>query len=185
MLKNTHIKTIITFSILGIIIITAMGVYQIHNLSEISNLETFNVDKKITEIIRVTVIANIIYAVFCLIMGIVMSRIINKPITKLLEDADKVISNNKKDKKNKNNDEIIDTFNMMTNELRENLSEMSRQKKQIETIILHMTDGIIAFDMEGKVIEMSRSGLTVEEIAEELGMDEITVSEILEEAGEL
>ena len=39
--------------------------------------------------------------------------------------------------------------------------------------------------MEGKVIEMSRSGLTVEEIAEELGMDEITVSEILEEAGEL
>ena len=152
MLKNTHIKTIITFSILGIIIITAMGVYQIHNLSEISNLETFNVDKKITEIIRVTVIANIIYAVFCLIMGIVMSRIINKPITKLLEDADKVISNNKKDKKNKNNDEIIDTFNMMTNELRENLNEMSRQKKQIETIILHMTDGIIAFNMEGKVI---------------------------------
>ena len=39
--------------------------------------------------------------------------------------------------------------------------------------------------MEQKVIEMSRSGLTVEEIAEELGMDETDVCEILEEAGEL
>ena len=39
--------------------------------------------------------------------------------------------------------------------------------------------------MEDEIIEMSRSGLAVEEIAEELGMDEITVLEILEEAGEL
>ncbi len=39
--------------------------------------------------------------------------------------------------------------------------------------------------MEEKIIEMSRGGLTVEEIAEELDMEETTVSEILEEAGEL
>lgn len=151
MLKNTHIKTIITFSIIGIIIITVLGLYQIHNLSEISKVEMIYVEPKVNEIIKVTVIVDIIYALFCLTVGIIISRVINKPITKLLQDADKVISNNKKDKKKKN-DEIIDTFNMMTNELRENLSEMSRQKKQIETIILHMTDGIIAFDMEGKVI---------------------------------
>ena len=37
-------------------------------------------------------------------------------------------------------------------ELKENLNEMTRQKKQIETMILHMTDGIIAFNMEGKII---------------------------------
>lgn len=39
--------------------------------------------------------------------------------------------------------------------------------------------------MEQKIIEMSQAGLTVEEIAEELGMREQDVSEILEEAGEL
>lgn len=39
--------------------------------------------------------------------------------------------------------------------------------------------------MEQKIIEMSRSGLCVEEIAEELGMDEMDVLEILIDAGEL
>lgn len=39
--------------------------------------------------------------------------------------------------------------------------------------------------MKEKVIEMSRNGLAIEEIAEELGIAETTVSEILEEAGEL
>ena len=40
----------------------------------------------------------------------------------------------------------------MNNELKENLNEATRQKKQMETILLHMTDGIIAFNMQGEVI---------------------------------
>ena len=154
MLKNTHIKTIITFAIIGIVIITGMGIFQIQVLKQISgNSAVQNViQERTNQMIILTAVIDFIYEVFCLIMGLVVSRMINKPITKLLEDADKVISKNKKGKRNKNNDEIIDTFNMMTNELRENLNEMYRQKKQIETIILHMTDGIIAFNMDGNVI---------------------------------
>ena len=154
MLKNTHIKTIIIFTIIGIITITGIGIFQIQTLTKISeNGIGFNfMQEKINQTIILIAVIDFIYAFFCFFMGIAVSRIINKPITKLLEDADKVISNNKKRKKNKNNDEIIDTFNMMTNELRKNLNEVYRQKKQIETIILHMTDGIIAFDMDGNVI---------------------------------
>ena len=40
----------------------------------------------------------------------------------------------------------------MTKELKQNLNEVAKQKKQIETILLHMTDGIVAFDMEGNII---------------------------------
>lgn len=39
--------------------------------------------------------------------------------------------------------------------------------------------------MKEDIIEMSRSGMAIEEIAEELDLEETTVSEILEEAGEL
>jgi len=39
----------------------------------------------------------------------------------------------------------------MTKELKENLNEVSRRKNQIETILLHMTDGIIAFNMQGRI----------------------------------
>lgn len=37
-------------------------------------------------------------------------------------------------------------------ELKDKLNEVSSRKNQIETILLHMTDGIIAFNMEGEVI---------------------------------
>ena len=40
----------------------------------------------------------------------------------------------------------------MTTELKDKLSEVSKQKNQIETILLHMTDGLIAFDMDGEII---------------------------------
>ncbi len=48
--------------------------------------------------------------------------------------------------------DIATAFNMVTTELKQNLSEVNKQKQQIETILLHMTDGIIAFDMKGKII---------------------------------
>ena len=40
----------------------------------------------------------------------------------------------------------------MTTELKDKLSEVSTQKNQIETILLHMTDGIIAFNRQGEII---------------------------------
>lgn len=157
MFKNTHIKTIISFLIIGIIIITALGIFQIYNLEQLNNLGNTEqlieiISQKRQEISKIIIILDVAYGVICLLIAIITARLVNRPITKLLKDADKVISSDKKEKKNKNVDEIVDTFSIMTDELRENLNEMSRQKKQIETIILHMTDGIIAFDMEGQLI---------------------------------
>ena len=37
-------------------------------------------------------------------------------------------------------------------ELKDKLNEVSSRKNQIETILLHMTDGIIAFNMKGDII---------------------------------
>ena len=37
-------------------------------------------------------------------------------------------------------------------ELRDKLNEVSSRKNQIETILIHMTDGIIAFNMQGEII---------------------------------
>ena len=80
------------------------------------------------------------------------------PISRLISNAKKIASGEelenkdlqKKDRQNEV-DELVNSFYMMTKELKENLSEVSKRKNQIETIFLHMTDGIIAFDMEGKI----------------------------------
>ncbi len=44
------------------------------------------------------------------------------------------------------------TIDNMTVELKAKLSDVSTQKNQIETILLHMTDGIVAFNREGEII---------------------------------
>ena len=133
MLKNTHIKTIMTFLIIGITIITTMCLYQIEILKQL-NIECTEeiLNQKITETIKITVVLDCAYSLLCLIIAFVTSKLVDKPITKLLKDANKVISTNKKEKKNKNTDEIVDTFNIMTDELKENLNEMTRQKSKLK-----------------------------------------------------
>ena len=159
MFKKAHIKTILTFFIIGILIITGLGIINIVNLNDIkmqiSNIDAaVEIEKRINSLIRLTLILDSMYSVICIVMAIVFSKILNKPIIKMISDAEKIVSNeNKVDKqKNIDDDEVVNAFNMVTVELKENLNEMTRQKKQIETIILHMTDGIIAFNMQGEMI---------------------------------
>ena len=58
-------------------------------------------------------------------------------------------------------DELVNAFNLMTRELNQKLTEVNRQKKQIETILLHMTDGVIAFDMNGEIIHINPAAKTL------------------------
>ncbi len=154
MLKNTHTKTILVFIILGIVTLTAFGIFNIIELIELKeNLTDYNnillLEGKIAQIKKITIIINIGYATISLIITLIYSKIASKPIIKMIANAKKVVSTQGK---NENSDELVDTFNAMTEELQGSLNEMSRQKKQIETIISHMNDGIIAFNMEGKAI---------------------------------
>lgn len=154
MLKNTHTKTILVFIILGIVTLTAFGIFNIIELIELKeNITDYNtilcLEEKIAQTKKITIIINIGYAAISLIITLIYSKIASKPIIRMIANAKKVVSTQGK---NENSDELVDTFNAMTEELQGSLNEMSRQKKQIETIISHMNDGIIAFNMEGKVI---------------------------------
>ena len=74
----------------------------------------------------------------------------------MYKNGDKKTSKKSKKKslRRKGNDlgDLENIFGVMTTELKEKLSEVSTQKNQIETILLHMTDGIIAFNMKGEII---------------------------------
>ena len=92
------------------------------------------------------------------------SRVITAPIARLISSAKELSEGEKKeiDFKNFENgksgtdiDELVKTFNGMTEGLKKNLNEVTRQKNQIETILLHMTDGIIAFDIDGNIIHIN------------------------------
>ena len=83
-------------------------------------------------------------------------KIISQPILRLIQSAKQINEENRNAEAGKSDiDELTDAFDTMNNGLKENLNEVTRQKNQIETILLHMNDGIIAFNMEGNIIHIN------------------------------
>ena len=168
MLKNIQLKIILIFTILGIALIAGFGIFYYLNLQSI-NVEILdrtpeevefyqNVIKNQMENIRqITIILVGVYGIISMVISVFVSKVILDPISRLIDRAPRIAAGediNIDDGSNQK-DELTNAFNLMTNELRENLNEVNRQKRQIETILLHMTDGIIAFDMNGNIMHIN------------------------------
>lgn len=176
MIKSIQFKIIIIFFLIGIIIITGLGLVYIKSINNLEiNLSSGEIED-VSELsgyvqqmretnITALVVAGIGFAIGGILIAIILSRFVIYPINKLIKSAEKITEEEKKketsvstkeeNKKSKNKKDmanIEDVLGVMTTELKEKLSEVSTQKNQIETILLHMTDGIIAFNMEGEII---------------------------------
>lgn len=174
MLKNVQLKVILILCIIGIILIGGIGIFYIFNLSELSmqmvsnDIEQYNqiISNQIQNVKFVTIIFIILYGVISILVAIFISKAILNPISRLIKNAPMMPlgdincddKNNTRKKKN-DVDELTGAFEAITGELKENLNEVTRQKKQIETILLHMTDGIIAFNMEGKITHINPAAI--------------------------
>ena len=176
MFRSIQLKIIVVFFLIGIIVITGLGLVHIQSINHLeinlSNKEIGNIEELAQYIeqmrntnITALIVAGVIFLVAGILIAIVLSRFVIYPINKLIKSAEKITEEEKKkDKSNSTKEEIKKSKNKkdmtnienvlgtMTTELKEKLSEVSTQKNQIETILLHMTDGIIAFNMEGEII---------------------------------
>lgn len=167
MFKNSQIRIVLIFFILEVIIIT--GVYGFE-MTYLKNLETealkIETTQSIAENIQIqrTSLKRILLSVItgsALLTSVAIAYISRKvvgPIRLLIEDASRIAAGEeveiKKAEPSKKNNEVSNlsnAFNVMITELKSNLNELSRQKKQIETILLHMTDGIIVFNTKGNI----------------------------------
>lgn len=166
MLKNIQLKIILIFSILGILLISTLGVafgVSLKTNQASKTLETEEQIKIYEETMQmqlqnvkiVTIVLVVSYGCICIVIGVFVSKAILDPISRLIDSAPKIAAGENIEVKKNATDEISNAFSIMTNELRENLNEVNRQKRQIETILLHMTDGIIAFDMEGNIMHIN------------------------------
>ncbi len=159
MVKNIQLKIVLIFFILGMFIIIGLGFFFTNSLEAINtSINTAEIAdvlvEEVNNIKTISMISLVLLGVISIIVGIFLSKTVVKPIDKLIKNAEKLTSKEKTEHvKNKNEiDNLADTFEQMTTKLQDNLSEISTQKKQMETILLHMSDGIIAFNMKGKVI---------------------------------
>lgn len=184
MFKNIQMKIILLFTVLGILFIASMGGFCIYQLNltsqEITSGQVETVmqasellNHQISQIGTTTLILLGVFSLICILIGIFAAKGIVFPMSKLIKSAEKIAAGESVDIKylsgrNKTQvDDLEKAFSLMTSELKENLNEVSRQKRQIETILLHMTDGIIAFDMDGKIMHINPAATKLLELTPE------------------
>ncbi len=97
---------------------------------------------------------------FGLLISILLSFLLSKtmvtPIQRLTEGAMRVAKGDFSRKiEVDSQDEIgvlTDTFNEMAGQLRETLDQVENERNKLDTLFLHMTDGVVAFSRKGKLI---------------------------------
>ena len=98
--------------------------------------------------------------IFGLVISILLSFLLSKtmvtPIQSLTEGAMRVAERDFSKKiKVPSQDEIgvlTDTFNDMAGQLQDTLRQVENERNKLDTLFLHMTDGVVAFSREGRVI---------------------------------
>ena len=191
MLKNIQTKIIMVFVIFGIIVTTAISTMSIFQMKKWEDISISINEETRTEIInqaqkteKVIFYESIFFLLTSLGLGIIVSKILIDPFSKLLKSAEKIVKGEEIKEKdvekstikpsNKSEiDELVAALGSMNKELKENLNEVTRQKKQIETILLHMTDGIIAFNIEGNIIHINHAAKTLLNLKDEENFEEI------------
>lgn len=164
--RNLQIKVVLIFSILGILLIAGLGLNYIVMLKQLEDISVNNIEmielinNQLNQTKIILAVSTGVYVLVSIFLGFFISRSLVSPMRKLIKSAEKIASgeNIEIEKTKKVDNEVGDltnAFSIMTTELKQKFNEVDRQKRQIETILLHMTDGIIAFDMEGKIIHIN------------------------------
>lgn len=171
MTKNIQIRILLIFLIIGIAFIVGISCYSISILENLKNMQNQvelqqNLTNQIENLKSISAVSLGTFFVIILIMGIFISKSITKPITKLIKSVEKITAGEDVKLESENGTdtqigELVNAFTLMTNELKQNINEIERKKKQIETILLHMTDGVIAFNMEGKIIHINTAAMNL------------------------
>ena len=147
-MKNFQMKIILILYIVTIAIICFFTIYFSRILINAGVSSEY-----ISNIKTVSITSLILFSVFTIIIAIIEVKKYIEPMSKMLKGAKKAIFSADINDLNtiSSGDEITESFNEIVDELKQNLKDVNSEKKQKETILKHMTDGVITFNMDGKV----------------------------------
>ncbi len=196
-MKKLQNEILLIIFVVGIIIITGMGVFFISMSNQfnmfVSSLEDIT-PQEINHVIngqiyqtKILILGTIlVFSCIVFVIRIFITDNIIKPINKMIDNAQKITNGEsvelveipksrrgRKRKKNKEIDSITHIISIMTGEMKRKLNEVNRQKREIEAILLHMNDGILAFDEKGNIMHINPAAKKLLEIEKENTFDEI------------
>ena len=181
MMKNIQTKILLIFYIIGIAIILGIGAFFIAIINSGSPIENANIQIQQTKILILSSI--LVFSCIVLLVGIYVVKHIIYPMDKLIKETEKVtgkedgklIEVGKVSKKRRKTevDTLTNAIGIMTIELNQKLNDVNRQKREIEAILLHMNDGVIAFDENGKIMHINPAAKELLNINNEVTFEEI------------
>lgn len=127
MYKNIKSRIILISVLIGLILIGALGFLYINSLAQIPQVIDGQDVSILVQAKKTVAIIITIYVVCAIAISVYLSKFVICPKNKYIKSDERA-------------------------ELKDKLNEVSSRKNQIETILLHMTDGIIAFNIKGEII---------------------------------
>ena len=122
------------------------------------------------KIVRLMGQACLMGGVIALIAGLLVVRMITRPVRSLTEKAKQIAAGDfDAEVKISSRDDIgklSQTLDQMAAELQSNISDIEEEKNKLETIQTFMSDGVMAFDAAGELIHINRAAAKMLEVPE-------------------
>lgn len=155
------------------------GVEEGHIIIVVSQSKTY-INKQLNQIKSLYAGTVVCIIAVTLIIAIVTSRNITKPIELLTNKAKLMAEGNltmmtMNDKQNAGYEisRLIDTFNLMMEQIQNNMNEISSEKNKLETILMHLTDGVLAFNINGRLIHANVAAKKMLDIDKERSFEDV------------
>ena len=133
-----------------------------------------NIESKYQQVSDITLIffyASMIALVFTLIIALLVSRTITKPIGEMKQQADRIANGDYsgqvevygKDELG----QLGETFNELSYRVKETQETMDAERRRLDSVLTHMSDGVIGTDRRGNIILINDTALNLLRIGTE------------------
>ncbi len=149
-----------------------------------------DIEQKYTEISDTAIIfftASLIAGVISMIVALLVARSITKPIEEMRQQAIKIAQGDYSDKVEVHGhdelSQLAETFNKLSDRIEDAQDTMEAERNRLDSVLTHMTDGVIATDRRGKVITINEMALSLLGVKNEdaIGESILTLLDLEEE----
>ena len=126
--------------------------------------------------------AMILALIITVLLGFILARSITVPINRVTQTAEAMSKGDfSKTVPVKSNDEIgqlAEMFNILREKLDATLEEISSEKNKLGTILEYMADGLIAIDLEGRILHANPQAREMLGIAEDADLSKVNYNQL-------
>lgn len=149
-----------------------------------------DIEQKYSEIGNTALIfftASLIAGLISIVVSLLVARSITKPIKEMQKQAVRIAQGDYSEKVDvQGHDELsqlAETFNKLSDRIEDAQDTMEAERNRLDSVLTHMTDGVIATDRRGKVITINEMALSLLNTTSEqaIGQSILTLLDLEEE----